>query len=59
MMFRASRDDGLHLGFRLVVLFGSDRYPGVMDIYSTFFEVGRRKGSLEERSVTDSQVVFI
>jgi hypothetical protein len=59
MRFRASSDHGLRLRFRLLGLLGPDRYPGVMDIYSTFFEVGRRKGSLVERSVTESQVVFI
>jgi hypothetical protein len=50
MAFRASSDYGLHLGFRLLVLFGPDRYPGIMDIYTTYFEVGRRKGCLEELS---------
>jgi hypothetical protein len=58
MTFRASSDYGLRLRFRLLVLLGPDRYPGVMDIYSTFFEVGRRKGSLKERSVTESQSGF-
>jgi hypothetical protein len=59
MAFRASSDYGLHLGFRLLVLFGPDRYPGIMDIYTTYFEVGRRKGCLEERSLPGTQVFFI
>jgi hypothetical protein len=50
MTFRANSDYGLQLGFRLLVLFGPDRYLGVMDIYSTFFEAGRLKDSLEERA---------
>jgi hypothetical protein len=59
MKFGASSYYGLQLGFRLLVLLGPDRYPGIMDIYKTYFEVGRRKGGLEERSVLGRQVFFI
>jgi hypothetical protein len=59
MRLRASRDYGLELGFRQLVFFCPDRYPDIMDIYSTFFEVGRRKGCLEDWRVHGTQVLFI
>jgi hypothetical protein len=59
MRFRASSDCGLQLGFRLLALLGPDRDPDIMDIYSTFFVMGRRKGCLNERSVPGTQVFFI
>lgn len=59
MRFRASSDCGLQLGFRLLALLGADRYPDIMDIYSTFFVVGRRRDCLNERSVRGTQVFFV
>ncbi len=59
MKLRAVSGYGLELGFRLLVFLGRDRYPGTVNISRTPFEVGRRKGCLEDRRVPGTQVFFI